>query len=174
MRAMLQRVTSAEVRVAAEHVGRIERGLLAYVGVASTDGPADVAWLARKIAELRLFPALEDPHPQPLSPQVFPEGGARGAEPVQSARSMERSVVDAGGAVLLVSQFTLLADTRRGRRPSFSEAAAPEPATALLDALASALRARGVEVATGRFGAHMQVACVNDGPVTIVLDSAGR
>lgn len=172
MRAVLQRVTSAEVRVAAERVGRIERGLLAYIGVASTDGPADVAWLARKIAELRLFPAIEGgasaPHPQPLS---LGEGGA---EPAAGARSMERSVVDAGGAVLLVSQFTLLADTRRGRRPSFSEAAAPEPATALLDALASALRARGIDVATGRFGAHMQVTCVNDGPVTIVLDSAGR
>lgn len=86
---------------------------------------------------------------------------------------MERSVLDAGGAVLLVSQFTLLADTRKGRRPSFFDAAPPEQAMPLLDRLASTLRARGVQVATGRFGADMVVASENDGPVTIVLDSAG-
>ncbi|MBM4415378.1 MAG: D-tyrosyl-tRNA(Tyr) deacylase [Chloroflexi bacterium] len=165
MRAVLQRVTAAEVRADAALVARIKRGLLAYVGVAVQDGVPDVAWLARKIAELRLFP---DPHPLPLTQ------GERGVEYSEGARSMERSVVDAGGAVLLVSQFTLLADTRRGRRPSFTEAAPPAQATALLDTLASTLRARGIEVATGRFGAHMRVEAVNDGPVTIVLDSAAR
>ena len=85
---------------------------------------------------------------------------------------MERSVIEAGGAVLLISQFTLLADTRKGRRPSFFEAAAPDLAAPLFAAVASALRERGVEVATGRFGAHMRVECENDGPVTIILDSA--
>jgi D-tyrosyl-tRNA(Tyr) deacylase len=86
---------------------------------------------------------------------------------------MERSVLDVGGAVLLVSQFTLLADARKGRRPSFFDAAPPEDAVPILDSLASALRARGIEVATGRFGAHMRVTSENDGPVTIVLDSGG-
>jgi D-tyrosyl-tRNA(Tyr) deacylase len=186
MRAVLQRVTRAEVRVGAERVARIERGLLAYVGVAASDTAADAEWLARKVAELRLFPTAEAPRPRPLSqgskeeprtgapspPTLPPEG--EGSRTPAGERSMERSVVEAGGAVLLVSQFTLLADTRRGRRPSFTAAARPELAVPLLDALASALRSRGIKVATGRFGAHMQVECVNDGPVTIVLDSAAR
>jgi D-tyrosyl-tRNA(Tyr) deacylase len=135
--------------VGEEVVGEIGRGLLVYLGVAVGDGSEQVSWLARKIAELRLFP-----------------GGT-----AQGARSMERSIVDAGGAVLLVSQFTLLADTRRGRRPSFTDAAPPDVAVPLLDALAADLRSRGIEVAEGRFGAHMRVESENDGPVTISLDS---
>lgn len=151
MRAVLQRVTHARVVVDDEVVGEIGAGLLAYVGVAQGDTLAQAEWLARRIAELRLFP------------DVTAEG----------ARSMERSLVDAGGAALVIPQFTLLADTRKGRRPSFFAAAAPEVAAPLVDAVAAALRAHGVEVATGRFGAHMLVDSENDGPVTITLDSEG-
>lgn len=149
MRAVIQRVTSARVVVDDEVVGAIGRGLLAYVGVARDDTEAEATWLADKLAGIRLFPD----------------------QAAEGARSMERSVLDVGGAVLLVSQFTLLADTRKGRRPSFFDAAPPETAVPLLDALASALHARAIEVATGRFGAHMHVSSENDGPVTIVLDS---
>lgn len=149
MRAVLQRVTHARVVVDGEVVGAIEAGLLVYVGVAQGDGPEQAEWLARRIAELRLFP----------------ESVAEGA------RSMERSLVDAGGAALVVSQFTLLADTRKGRRPSFFDAAPPDLAAPLVGAVATALRAHGIEVATGRFGAHMLVESANDGPVTITLDS---
>ena len=149
MRAVLQRVTHARVVVDGEVVGAIEAGLLVYLGVAQGDGPAQAEWLARRVAELRLFP------------DTTPEG----------ARSMERSLVDAGGAALVVSQFTLLADTRKGRRPSFFDAAPPDLAAPLVDAVADALRAHGIEVATGRFGAHMLVESANDGPVTITLDS---
>lgn len=149
MRAVLQRVTHARVVVDGEVVGAIKAGLLAYVGVARGDGPPQAEWLARRIAELRLFP----------------DGTAEGA------RSMERSLLAAGGAALIVSQFTLLADTGKGRRPSFFDAAPPDLAAPLVDAVADALRARGVEVATGRFGAHMLVESANDGPVTLTLDS---
>lgn len=151
MRAVLQRVTGARVAAGGEVLGAIGPGLLVYVGVAEGDGPAEAAWLARKIADLRLFPA----------------------DVAEGARSMERSLAETGGAALLVSQFTLLADTRRGRRPSFTAAAAPEVAAPLVEAIAGALRVRGIVVASGRFGAHMRVECENDGPVTIVLDSAG-
>ena len=150
MRAVLQRVTRARVEVDGELVGAIERGLLVYLGVATADAPVEAEWVARKIADLRLFP-----------------------DPATEGRSFERSLVEVGGAVLLVSQFTLLADTRKGRRPSFYEAAAPDLAVPLLDAVATALRARGIEVAAGRFGAHMLVESENDGPVTITLDSVG-
>ncbi|MFA7297743.1 MAG: D-aminoacyl-tRNA deacylase, partial [Dehalococcoidia bacterium] len=121
MRAVLQRVTHARVVVDDEVVGEIGAGLLAYVGVAQGDTLAQAEWLARRIAELRLFP------------DVTAEG----------ARSMERSLVDAGGAALVIPQFTLLADTRKGRRPSFFAAAAPEVAAPLVDAVAAALRAHG-------------------------------
>ena len=151
MRAVLQRVTHARVVVAGEVVGAIGAGLLVYVGVAEGDTPAQAEWLARRIAELRLFP----------------DGTSEGA------RSMERSLVDAGGAALVISQFTLLADTKKGRRPSFFVAAAPDVAAPLVDAVVAALRAHGIEVATGRFGAHMLVDSENDGPVTITLDSEG-
>ena len=148
MRAVVQRVRSARVLVDGELVGAIGRGVLAYVGVAEGDTEAEAAWLADKITGLRIFASRERP--------------------------IDRSLLDVQGAALVVSQFTLLADTRRGRRPSFTGAAAPEVAEPLVDAVAGALRERGVEVATGRFGAMMQVESTNDGPVTIVLDSADR
>ena len=154
MRAVVQRVNSARVVVDSEVAGEIGRGLLVYVGVARGDTPAEAAWLANKLAGIRLFP-----------------GDRTQGDGAEGARGMERSILDIGGAVLLVSQFTLLADTRKGRRPSFFEAAPPEDAVPLLDTLASELRGRGIEVATGRFGAHMLVTSENDGPVTIVLES---
>lgn len=144
MRTVLQRVTSAEVRVAGEVVGTIGPGLVALVGVTHDDGPDEVATTARKIAELRLFPPGDD-------------GG-------------ERSVQEVGGSVLVVSQFTLYADVRKGRRPSWGAAAPGPVAEPLVDAVVEALRAKGVDVATGRFGADMEVRLVGDGPVTIVLD----
>lgn len=148
MRAVLQRVHSARVLVDGEVVGTIDRGVLVYVGVAEGDTSAEAEWLADKIVGLRIFPS--------------------------EARPIDRSLLDVGGAALVVSQFTLLADTRRGRRPSFTAAAPPEVAEPLVDAVVEALSARGIEVATGRFGAMMQVESTNDGPVTIVLDSADR
>lgn len=149
MRAVVQRVTTARIEVDSAVVGAIGRGLLVYVGVARGDGPDEAVWLADKLAGIRLFPD----------------------EVAEGARSMDRSVLDVGGAVLLVSQFTLLADTKKGRRPSFFDAAPPDDAIPLLDALAAALRSRGIAVAMGRFGAHMRVTSENDGPVTIVLES---
>ena len=148
MRAVVQRVTRARVIVDGETTGEIQRGLLVYVGASKDDGTAQAAWLAKKVAELRIF-AGDD-------------------------RGMDRSLLDIGGAALVVSQFTLLADTRRGRRPSFFDAAPPEQAEPLVAAVAEALRKQGVEVGTGRFGAMMAVESVNDGPVTIVLDSDER
>lgn len=145
MRAVLQRVAHASVAIDGRVVGEIGRGLLAYVGVAAGDEAAQSQWLARRIAELRLF-ATDD-------------------------RPLERSVSEIGGGVLVVSQFTLLASTRRGRRPSFFEAAPPEQAEPLIAAVMEALRGRGIAVAGGAFGAHMQVDSTNDGPVTIILDS---
>ena len=146
MRAVVQRVLRARVTVDGAETGAIEDGLLVYVAVAPEDTSTEVEWMARKLAELRLFE------------------GANGF--------LDRSVEEAGGAVLLVSQFTLYADTRRGRRPDFTGAARPEVAAPLIDAVAVALRARGLHVAEGRFGAHMVVDATNDGPVTILLDSA--
>lgn len=141
MRAVLQRVTSARVAVEGVVVGEITRpGLLALVGVTHGDGPAEVATIARKIADLRL---LRD----------------------------ERSALDAGAPVLVVSQFTLYADTRKGRRPSWGAAAPGPVAEPLVEALVADLRARGLEVATGTFGADMEVSLVNDGPVTLVIDT---
>ncbi|GAB3598565.1 D-aminoacyl-tRNA deacylase [Angustibacter peucedani] len=141
MRAVVQRVSRARVVVDGEVVGAVDRpGLLVLVGVTHTDGPDDVATLARKVAELRLLDG-------------------------------ERSVLDEGAPVLVVSQFTLYADTRKGRRPSWS-AAAPRPvAEPLVEAVVATLRERGLEVATGVFGADMAVELVNDGPVTLVLDT---
>ncbi|MBS1968218.1 MAG: D-tyrosyl-tRNA(Tyr) deacylase [Chloroflexi bacterium SZAS-1] len=146
MRAVIQRVSEASVTVAGQVVGQIGRGLLVLLGVGHADGPGEAQQLAAKIAAMR----------------IFPDDDGR----------FNRSVLDVGGAVLVVSQFTLYADTRRGRRPGFSDAAPPELAAPLVDTFADALRAQGLEVALGRFGAHMQVALVNDGPVTIMLDTA--
>ena len=141
MRAVLQRVTRASVRVDGEVVGAIDRpGLVALVGVTHDDGPEQVELMARKIAELRI---LRD----------------------------EQSVTDAGAPVLVVSQFTLHADTRKGRRPSWSAAAPGPVAEPVIAALVAALRARGLEVEQGRFGAMMEVALVGDGPVTLVIDT---
>ncbi|MBW1917230.1 MAG: D-tyrosyl-tRNA(Tyr) deacylase [Deltaproteobacteria bacterium] len=145
MRAVLQRVKSASVTIAGELVGNIGPGLLALVGVAQDDGPQDVAYMAQKIAHLRVF-----------------EG---------DGRLMHRSIQDIGGAVLLVSQFTILGDCRKGRRPSFDQAAPPQLAEELYEALVTALRAQGLPVATGRFREMMDVSLINDGPVTLLLDS---
>ena len=141
---MLQRVTRASVRVEGEVVGEISRGLCVLLGVARTDGPVEAERLAAKMARLRVF---ED------------EGGR-----------FDRSLLDVGGEALVVSQFTLLGDTSRGNRPSFTEAARPEEAGPLYEAFCESLRRLGVEVATGAFGARMAVELVNDGPVTILLE----
>jgi D-tyrosyl-tRNA(Tyr) deacylase len=148
VRAVLQRVLRASVTVDGAPVGAIEGGLLVYLGIAPGDGDTEVEWFARKVAEMRIF------------------GGAGERE-----GQMDRSVAEAGGAVLVISQFTLYADTRKGRRPSFVGAAPPEVASPLIERCMEALRARGLRVEGGRFGAHMLVDAVNDGPVTIILDS---
>jgi D-tyrosyl-tRNA(Tyr) deacylase len=145
VRAVVQRVRRASVTVNGECVGRIEGGLLVLAAVMAGDGPADVEYIASKVRELRIFP--------------------------DAAGRMNRSVGEAGGSVLVVSQFTLAGDVRKGRRPAF-DAAAPAPeARAMFDALVARLRADG-PVETGVFQAHMDVELVNDGPVTILLDSA--
>ncbi|MGH9348252.1 MAG: D-aminoacyl-tRNA deacylase [Vicinamibacterales bacterium] len=146
MRAVVQRVSEARVRVGDRLAGEIAHGLLVLVGVGRDDGPEDVKYLAAKIATLRVFT------------------GADGKE-------IDRSVVDVGGSVLLVSQFTLYGDARGQRRPSFIEAAAPDRARALYEDLVRELRAASVPVATGEFQALMRVELVNDGPVTLLLDS---
>ena len=145
MRAVAQRVRSASVSVDGSVVGSIGRGLLVYVGVTHDDGPADVDYLAAKIAGLRVF---ED-----------------------EANKMNRSASEVGGAILAVSQFTLYGDCRRGRRPSFDAAADAAVGRVLFDAVVAALQATGLRIETGTFGAHMSVDSVNDGPVTILLDS---
>jgi D-tyrosyl-tRNA(Tyr) deacylase len=142
VRAVVQRVSRARVTVHDEVVGAIDRpGLVVLLGVTPGDGPAQVEYVARKVAELRI---LHD----------------------------EQSAVDVGAPVLVVSQFTLYADTRKGRRPTWNAAAPGPVAEPLVEAVVTALRGRGLEVATGVFGAHMAVELVNDGPVTILLDSA--
>jgi D-tyrosyl-tRNA(Tyr) deacylase len=144
VRVVLQRVRRASVTVEGRVVGSIGRGFLALVGVTATDGEAEVAWMAEKVSGIRLF------------------GDANG--------KMNLGLGDVDGAVLAVSQFTLYGDARKGRRPSFIDAAAPEIAEPIFDALVRALRERGVRVETGRFGAMMDVELVNDGPVTLVLE----
>lgn len=144
MKVLLQRVTAAEVVVAGETVGAIGAGLLALVGVERDDDDAMVARMAERVAGYRMFS--------------------------DDQGRMNRDVREHGGAVLLVSQFTLAADTRKGRRPSFSGAAAPADGERLYEALAAALRDTGLTVATGRFGADMQVSLTNDGPVTFMLE----
>ena len=148
MRAVVQRVSSAAVTVDARTVGEIGHGLMVLIGVEKEDGPADADYIAGKIGDLRVF---ED-----------------------EAHHMNRSVQDVGGAVLVVSQFTLFADTRRGRRPGFTGAAPPELARRCYERFAAAIGDLGVTVATGRFGAEMAVSLVNDGPFTLWLDTADR
>src|SRR5262245_36034223 len=148
MRALLQRVSRAEVRVDDEVVGAIGHGLLVLLGVGHGDDEATADALARRICELRIF---ED------------EDG-----------KTNRSLLDAGGEALVVSQFTLYADTRRGRRPGFTDAAPPDVAEGLWRRVAAGIEAQGVRVGLGRFGAEMAVELVNDGPFTIWLDTADR
>lgn len=148
MRALLQRVSRAEVRVDAERIAKIGPGLLVLVGVGPADDRAVAEALARKVADLRIF---ED----------------------DDGRT-NRSLIDIGGEALVVSQFTLFADTRGGRRPGFSGAASPEVAISLYEDFAAAFEHLGVTVGRGRFGAEMEVELVNDGPFTIWLDTAER
>ena len=152
MRAVLQRVRSARVDVGDRTIGAIAHGLLVLVGVEKGDTDTDAARLADKLRELRIF---ED------------DGGDDGK------RRMNRSVAEVGGGVLVVSQFTLAADCRRGRRPSFDAAAPPDEARRLYEVVVTTLRASGLPVETSEFQADMQVALVNDGPVTFVLESRG-
>ena len=145
MRAVVQRVSSASVDVGDERVGEIDAGLIVLLGVADGDEAKDARWMAEKIVSLRIF---ED-----------------------DAGKMNLSLEDTGGSLLAVSQFTLLGDCRKGRRPSFVKAARPELAEELYQEFVSAVKGLGVSTATGRFQAHMAVSLVNDGPVTILVES---
>ena len=144
MRALLQRVSEASVTVEGETVGRIGPGLLVLLAVERGDTESEACWIAKKIAELRIF---ED-----------------------DQGKMNVSIVDTAGSVLLVPQFTLAADCRKGRRPSFDKATPPEEAIPMLGRVKTALEEGGLPVAEGRFGAHMKVSLVNDGPVTLLLE----
>lgn len=145
MRAVIQRVTQARVRVAGYTAGEIDEGLLVLLGVAHDDDDRDADYMAEKIINLRIFNDEQE--------------------------RMNRSLSETCGAMLVVSQFTLYGDARRGRRPSYSDAAAPEKANSLYEYFVERVRAQGVRVETGVFQAMMQVSLVNDGPVTILLDS---
>jgi D-tyrosyl-tRNA(Tyr) deacylase len=146
MRACVQRVSEAFVTVDGAETGRIGRGLVVLLGVGPNDGDDEVRWLAEKIVGLRVF---ED-----------------------DAGKMNRSLADVGGAMLVISQFTLYGDCRRGRRPSFTGAAPPELAEKLYEAFVDVVKGSGIEIATGRFREHMMVSLVNDGPVTLWIDTA--
>jgi len=148
MRAVIQRVSSASVEVDGKVVGSIERGFLALIGVGRDDTEEDAASIASKIAGLRIFN--------------------------DEAGKMNLSVADVGGGVLVVSQFTLYGDCRKGRRPSFIGAAPPEVAMPLYEVFINSLRSLGLPTATGRFGAMMQVELINEGPVTLILDTTER
>lgn len=145
MRAVVQRVRQARVTVDGEMVGQIEAGLLVYAGAGPDDASADVTYIAEKVAHLRIFPDDEG--------------------------KQNRSVLDISGSVLLVSAFTVQADARKGRRPSFDGSASGEVARPLIEELVAAIRGQGVRVETGRFAAHMLVESVNDGPICVLLDS---
>ena len=148
MRAVVQRVSKASVAVGDEEVGRIGPGLLLLLGVSSNDGEEEARYIADKTLNLRIFP--------------------------DSNGRFDRSALDIGAQVLVVSQFTLYGDTRRGRRPSFTGAAPPEQASSLVERTVALIADSGLRVETGRFQAHMAVSLVNDGPVTIMLDSDDR
>lgn len=148
MRAVIQRVSHASVEVAGERVGAIERGLVALVAIGRDDTPEDATYLVNKTVGLRIFPDAEG--------------------------RFDRSALDIGAELLVVSQFTLYADTRKGRRPSFTGSAPPEIASARFAEVVGLFEATGLRVETGRFGEMMDVSLVNDGPVTIWLDSADR
>ena len=145
MRAVIQRVSRAKVTVQGEVSGEIGEGLLIFLGVADDDTQTDVGYLAEKISGLRIFPDDDG--------------------------KMNKSLIDTGGSMLVVSQFTLLGDCRKGRRPSFIKAARPEVAVGLYLAFVAEVRGRGITVATGRFQEHMAVDLVNDGPVTLIVES---
>jgi D-tyrosyl-tRNA(Tyr) deacylase len=148
VKALLQRVSRASVSIAGEEVGSIKRGLAVFLGVAEGDTEKDAQYLVRKIVNLRIF--------------------------ADAAEKFNLSALDIGGELLLVSQFTLLADTRKGRRPSFIGAAPPELAEQLFEYFVGLARESGLKVATGRFQQHMQVEIHNDGPVTVMLDSRDK
>ena len=145
MRAVVQRVASASVTVGEEVTGAVGPGMMVLIGVSSEDGPADLKYIAEKVMHLRIY---DDEN-----------------------RVMNRSILDAGGAILAVSQFTLYGDARGGRRPSYFRAAKPEKAEEMYEKLIAQWREAGIHVETGRFRTEMQVSLVNDGPVTILLDS---
>jgi D-tyrosyl-tRNA(Tyr) deacylase len=145
MRAVLQRVSRARVVVEDEVVGEIGRGLLILLGVSRADSAEDARWLADKVVSLRIFADADG--------------------------KMNRDITEAGGGVLVVSQFTLYGECRKGRRPSFVDAAAPDQAIPLYEAFVNGIKALGIPTATGRFGAMMQVELCNDGPVTLIVDS---
>jgi len=146
MRAVIQRVLQAQVTVEGQTVGRIEKGILAYISIAKPDTAKDAEFVADKLVNLRIFP--------------------------DEAGRMNRSLLDIGGAILLVSNFTLHGDCRKGRRPGFDAAAEPKSANQLYEKLIQLVAAQGITVEKGIFGAAMQVASVNDGPVTFILDTA--
>jgi D-tyrosyl-tRNA(Tyr) deacylase len=148
VKALLQRVTSASVSIAGEVVGRINRGLVVFIGVADADTEKDAQYLAQKTVGLRIF--------------------------ADEQGKFNLSALDVNGELLVVSQFTLLADTRKGRRPSFNSAAPPDLAEELFKKFIAAVRDSGLKVETGRFQQYMQVEIVNDGPVTILLDSKDK
>ncbi|MFV0560025.1 MAG: D-aminoacyl-tRNA deacylase [Enterococcus sp.] len=148
MRAVIQRVKRASVEINDHEVGKINQGLLVLLGIHETDEASDVEYLVKKIAQLRIF---ED---------------AQG--------KMNESIEDIGGSILSVSQFTLFADTKKGNRPSFIQAARPEKAIPLYESFNKGLKSRGIPVATGEFGADMNVSLINDGPVTILIDSRNK
>ncbi|MGD1906024.1 MAG: D-aminoacyl-tRNA deacylase [Leptolyngbyaceae cyanobacterium] len=148
MRVVVQRVQSAQVKVEGQVVGQIGAGLLLLVGITATDTEAELDWMARKCLGLRIFPSPDQP-----------ENGR-----------WDASVADIQGELLVVSQFTLYGDCRKGRRPSFDKAALPALAEPLYDQFVDRLEASGLTVATGKFGAHMAVSLVNDGPVTLLLE----
>jgi D-tyrosyl-tRNA(Tyr) deacylase len=145
MRAVVQRVTRARVEVGGEVTGAIERGLVAFLGAAAGDTEADLAYTVNKVVSLRVFPDAEG--------------------------KMRHALADMGGALLIVSQFTLFGDVRRGNRPAFDGAMEPVAAERMCERFVAEARARGITVATGRFGADMRVLVENDGPVTILVDS---
>jgi D-aminoacyl-tRNA deacylase len=145
MKAVIQRVTRASVEVNGRQIGAIRVGLLVLLGVAKGDGEVDCRFMVDKLPSLRIFS--------------------------DDAGKMNRSLVDVGGSILLVSQFTLLGNTRNGRRPSFDEAAPPDEAKRWYEQVAATLKAQGISVETGLFAAHMKVELLNDGPVTLLLDS---
>ena len=147
MRVVIQRVRSSQVEVAGVVIGKIGRGLNLLAGIASTDTEAELDWIVRKCLELRLFPSEEN-----------------------DTRRWEKSVQEIGGELLVISQFTLYGDCRKGRRPSFERSAAPESARMLYEKFVEKLRQSGLRVETGEFGAMMQVSIENDGPVTLLLE----